>query len=375
MVFHMDGLVSIVMPAYNGAKFIRQAIDSVIAQSYPCWELIVVDDGSTDATAAIVAAYHDPRIRYTYQENRGQAAALNRGLALAAGEFVTTLDVDDWLTEHSLRDRVEYLDKHPEHGVVYGDGYYCDVTGRLLMRFSEYRIGAITGDVYSTLIYSPFFGTGANVLVRRAVLDQHGIRYDESILWCQDYDFYIRIAAVTTFGTVATPIVWYRLHAANMTMSLARPRRFESLVATRCKVVQSPRFASLSDDEKVVFFQQVLQELYSREADQTLFVNSATFRTLPRRKQARTLRLTAYAYLIRREHVGFARRLLYRAWLLNPFEPRTALIFALAVLDPSLAGRAIRGWHALHSRAPVRKATPFEMANEAHSAHRPLEAQ
>ena len=110
-------LVSVLMPAYDGEAYIQQAIESVIAQTYPNWELIVVDDGSTDNTAGIVATYEDPRIRYTYQENRGQAAALNRGLDLAQGEYVTTLDTDDWFTPNSLLDRARFLDDHPEYGV------------------------------------------------------------------------------------------------------------------------------------------------------------------------------------------------------------------------------------------------------------------
>src|SRR5262245_60329647 len=110
------GLVSIIMPAYNGERFITQAIDSLLAQTYTYWELVVVDDGSTDATANVVSSFDDPRIRYVAQENRGQAAALNHGLRLAKGEYVTTLDVDDWLTTNSLADRVAFLKQHPDFG-------------------------------------------------------------------------------------------------------------------------------------------------------------------------------------------------------------------------------------------------------------------
>ncbi len=357
------GLVSILMPAYNGADFIRQAVDSVIAQSYPAWELIVVDDGSTDTTAAIIATYPDPRIRYVFQENRGQAAALNHGLALAAGEFVTTLDVDDWLTVDSLRDRVQYLEQHPEDGAVYGDGIYCDVAGRQVMRFSEYRIGDVMGDVYGTLIATPFFGTGANVLVRCTVLDQYGIYYDESIVWCQDYDFYIRIAAVTTFGVIATPTLWYRLHNANMTMSMTRPQRVESLIATRLKILESPRFAALSVDAKAMFFQSILnQELFGREADQAMFINSAAFRSLPSRKQARIMRFAAHTYLVRGEHLDFARQLLRGSWQRSLLEPQTVIVLALASLNPRLAGRMIRRWQQFRTRDAAPMASPFEMA-------------
>lgn len=357
-----SGLVSILMPAYNGAEFIRQAIDSVITQTYPAWELVVVDDGSTDTTAAVVATYQDPRIRYVFQANRGQAAALNRGLELAEGEFVTTLDVDDWLTVDSLQDRVEYLVQHPEHGVVYGDGFYCDVTGRALMRFSEHRIGAVTGDVYSMLICTPFFGTGANVLVRRAVLDRYRIRYDESIVWCQDHDIYVRIAEVATFGVVATPTVWYRLHAANMTMTMAGPQRVNALVATRLKIMRSPRFVRLSADEKARFFDNVLnQELSGRVTEQLMFIDSAQFRSLPRRKQARVLQLATHIYLVWGVHSNLTKRLLYWAWLCNPLEPRTVVLLAMAHLNPRLVQYTVQFWRRLRHRDAKPMVSPFEI--------------
>ena len=128
-------LVSIIMPAYNGEKFIDQAINSVIDQTYDNWELIVIDDGSQDGTKEIVQNYKDPRIRYFYQYNQGQAAALNKGLDLARGEFITTLDVDDWYTPTSLEDRIEFLISYPQFGAVYADGYYCDIHGNPIMLF------------------------------------------------------------------------------------------------------------------------------------------------------------------------------------------------------------------------------------------------
>ena len=175
----IPGLVSIVMPVYNGEQYLRQAIDSVLAQSYPQWELVVVDDGSSDGTSTIIESYTDERIRYTYQENRGQAAALNRGLELSCGEFTTTLDADDWLAPNSLQDRVAHLQAHSEYGVAYGDGVYCNAAGEAVLRFTEHMPSGVAGDVYDTLIVSPFYGTGAAVLVRSQILDRLQIRYDE----------------------------------------------------------------------------------------------------------------------------------------------------------------------------------------------------
>jgi glycosyltransferase involved in cell wall biosynthesis len=360
------GLASVLMPAYNGETYIQQAIESVIAQTYPNWELIVVDDGSTDNTSNIVANYRDPRIRYDFQENRGQAAALNRGLDLARGEYITTLDTDDWFTPESLSDRVRFLTEHPEYGVVYGDGYYCDVTGKLLQHFSNYRIENVCGDVYDILITSPFFGTGANVMVRREVFEKNRIRYDEAIVWCQDYDIYIRIAEQASFGVVDTVTVWYRLHEANMTMSMPQGRRLESLIRTKFKVLNSPRFTRVATPSKINFFSQFLvYDLERRLEDQMTLIDNPYFQILPKPQQARLLRLAANHYLLIGQHIEFARDWLRRAWALAPFDPKTGSALVLAHLHPDLTKLIVKWWRQAGLREGAHQ-SPFEMAKESH---------
>jgi glycosyltransferase involved in cell wall biosynthesis len=351
------------MPAYNGEKYIRQAIDSVLAQTYQDWELVVVDDGSTDGTANILDSYADPRIRSMSQQNRGQAAALNSGLRLAQGEFITNLDVDDWLTVDSLHDRVQYLVQHPDRGVVYGDGFYCDVTGRPLMRFSDNRIGDVEGDVYGMLISTPFFSAGSSVMQRRQLLDQYQLQYDESIVWCQDYDFYIRLAAVATFGVIDTPTVWYRVHGDNMTTMMAGSRRLKSLLATRLKALQSPRFATLPEEDKSRFFSTVLsQDINDGELDKLKVIHSAHFQSLSKRTQARILQQAAQDHLLERRQLAFARKLLRLAWVRNPLDPRIEATFLLGHLSPSLARSAILRWRRMRGLSAGPMASPFEAA-------------
>ena len=116
--------VSVIMPAYNYAQFIGAAIESVLGQSWQDWELIIVDDGSTDATPAVIAGFHDPRIRALRRQNGGEAAARNSGLDLARGEYISFLDADDLYLPNALADRVAFLETHPEYGVVVCDGYF-----------------------------------------------------------------------------------------------------------------------------------------------------------------------------------------------------------------------------------------------------------
>ena len=357
-------LVSIIMPAYNGEAYIAQAIDSVRAQQYENWELIVVDDGSTDTTAQIVSAYEDPRIHLNYQENRGQAAALNHGLDRASGEFITTLDVDDWLTPNSLLDRVRFLEQHPEFGAVYGDGYYCDGDGKPICRFSEYRVGNVDGDVYDVLIATPFFGTGANVMVRSQVFEVQDIRYDESIVWCQDYDFYIRLAEKTSFGVIDAVLLWYRLHEANMTMSMPVGQRLESLIRTKFKVLASPRFPEVAEAAKVEYFYTLLSgDLQDRLDDQTFIFQHPQFQTLPKKQRAKLLRIVANDYLLIGENLPAAREWLKQARSLAPFDLKTISASAMIGLNPSFTKLILKSWRQASSQKQAGR-SPFELVRK-----------
>jgi glycosyltransferase involved in cell wall biosynthesis len=357
----LPGLVSIIMPAFNGENFIRQAIDSVLSQTYSNWELIIIDDGSTDRTAEIIRRYaDDSRIWSVYQENRGQAAALNRGLKLASGEFVTTLDTDDWYTPESLQLRVNSLNGHPEFGAVYGDGIYCDVNGKMLKRFSEYRIGDVSGDVYDALIAAPFFGTGANVMIRREPIEKFQLRYDETIFWCQDLDFYIRLAEKCSFGIVDADTVWYRIHSMNMTMSTPEGRRLESLIRTKYKVLSSPRFELAGLPSKKTFFLNFLKsDLYGRPEDQEAVIQNKNFKSLPSKDQAEIIRLVANQYLILGSNQKLATDWLKTAWHLAPFDSKTLLSVMLASLNPGLV-KFVLGWRQRGRHQSVSNQSPFE---------------
>lgn len=113
--------VSIIVPAYNNGEYIGEALDSVIAQTYPHWECIVVDDGSTDNTRKIVADYYqkDSRITYLYQENSGPSVARNNGIANTSGEFILPLDADDKIADTYIEKAVNHFLKHPETTLVY----------------------------------------------------------------------------------------------------------------------------------------------------------------------------------------------------------------------------------------------------------------
>lgn len=344
----MSDLVSIVMPVYNGEKYLAEAIRSVIEQTYADWELIVVDDGSTDATAQIVAEAGDARIKYTHQTNRGQAAALNRGLDLATGVYVTTLDADDRFTPNSLLDRVRWLEGHAQHGAVYADGYICDGELAPQGRFSQVRPQNFQGDIYPALISTPFFGTGACVLIRAEVLRRWQIRYDELIVMCQDWDFYIRVAEHVQFGYVDGTSVYYRVHTTNMTLTVNRERHIDSIVRTRFKILESPRFGSLASAVKLEFLRRLLvNTLKVRRADQEAVLGSSSVSGLSPVDRARLLRWLAAEALITDSRADRAQDLLRTARSLAPGDAKTAGMTLLVRANARLAKRALWTWRHL----------------------------
>jgi glycosyltransferase involved in cell wall biosynthesis len=344
----VSALVSVIMPVFNGERFLAEALRSVVDQTYPDWELIVVDDGSTDTTPGIVADVEDARIRYSRQPNRGQAAALNRGLDLARGRYVTTLDADDCLTPNSLLDRVRWLEAHPDDDAVYADGYFCSAELVPQLRFSQHRTGNIVGDIYPALINTPLFGTGACVLIRTAVLHRWHIRYDEDIVMCQDWDFYIRVAAHAQFGYVDALSVYYRVHPANMTLTVGRERHIDAIIRTRFKVLESSRFCALGSALRREFLRRLLvNTLKDRPADQEAVLNSPRVAELLPVDRARLLRWLAAEWFLLDSRTGRAQELLREARSLAPGDAKTAGLALLMRTTPGLGRRVLWIWRQL----------------------------
>ena len=167
-------LVSAVVPAYNAETYVEQTLQALVNQTYPNLEIIVVDDGSTDGTAAraqAMARKHS-QIRVIRQHNRGVAAARNRGIEESRGEFVAPVDADDlWFPEAAAKLVKRFLAADPRTGVVYGWSVIIDENGLLDGRF---RCSKIEGDVLGTLICHNFLGNASVTMIRRACLKKVG---------------------------------------------------------------------------------------------------------------------------------------------------------------------------------------------------------
>jgi glycosyltransferase involved in cell wall biosynthesis len=210
--------VSVVLPTYNSACFLGMAIQSVLDQTFQDWELIVVDDGSTDNTRDVVAAFQDPRIHYVHQENRGAPAALNAGLRLARGAYVAFLGGDDrWMAE-KLALQVAQLDGlPPQVALVYADLHLVNLENNTILgRFLDGREPP-RGRVLNQLVRTEgsFIHPCAS-LIRREVFDRVGV-FDEGLKTHEDWDLWIRIATAYEVEALDIPLAVYGRHPSQLT--------------------------------------------------------------------------------------------------------------------------------------------------------------
>ncbi len=184
------------MPTYNCAPYIGEAIASVLRQTWETWELIIIDDGSTDDTSTVLAQNTDPRIRVYRQAHRGVSAARNKGLSEARGDFITFLDADDVLPQGSLRDRAEFLSSHPEIDIVDGRIEARDETLTEVRReYVPYYKGPLLQRLLALddrVFFGPFY-------MYRQVAGSRS-RFPEHMSHSEDLLFFMRLAAEHTLS-------------------------------------------------------------------------------------------------------------------------------------------------------------------------------
>ncbi len=228
-------LVSVIVPAYNAERFLAKTLDSILAQTYPHFEVLVVDDGSTDQTVAIAQAYCDldPRIRLLQQPNGGVAAARNYGIRESQGEFIAPIDADDlWYPENLEKQIACFLRSDPNVGVVYAWSSYIDENG---LPLAGCRAFAIQGDVFLTLLCHDFLGNASASVIRRCCLEQVGLYSTElraqGAQGCEDLDLYLRLAERYQFQVVPEFLIGYRKLSSSMS------RNYTSMANSYCQVL------------------------------------------------------------------------------------------------------------------------------------------
>lgn len=306
---------SIVVPAYNTGAYIEATLRSVVAQSMQDWELILVDDGSTDDTLARARAVTDTRIRVVSQPNAGPSAARNHGLRLTTAPFVVFLDSDDVYAPDALERLLQPFASNPALVASYGEVTTIDAAGQTAGTahrpvFAERP----SGDIVERLVQRNFIVTGGALCIRRTAIDAAG-DYRADLCVSEDLEFWCRVALQGPFQYVAgPPVLFYRIHEG----SVVRTRGKDPRDALRC-----------------------IDAIFANPAMQArLGADSAA---LKRKGEASAYSFTANEYL-RGSKWGTARGLLWESLRRNPWQPRELILFAFACLGwlPTMLRRHLK---------------------------------
>ena len=201
--------VSVIIPAYNALAYLAETVDSVFKQTFYDWELLIVDDGSSDGTAAWAKQITDLRVRLISQKNQGSSVARNTGITAAKGEYIALLDADDLWEPSKLEKQVRFLEQNPSIGLV--DTWTTLInqkgksTGRIILSSAE-------GDVWKQLVqFKPVCCCDSTPLIRRSCFDNVGL-FNPDLPYLEDLDMWIRLAYVYEFAAIKEPLVRYRQH-------------------------------------------------------------------------------------------------------------------------------------------------------------------
>lgn len=209
-------LISVIIPCYNQAHFLRESIESVLEQDYPNVETIVIDDGSPDNTYEVVDRYTG--VRYIRQTNQGLSGALNTGIRESSGDYLVFLDADDRLVPGALAAGFDCLQTHPECAFVSGHHRHIKADGSLLGEFPAQKIA---DDHYFTLLHGNYIGMHATVMYRRSALTKSG-QFNSSLKACEDYEMFLRITRISPVYRYDQIVAEYRQHDSNMSRDSSR---------------------------------------------------------------------------------------------------------------------------------------------------------
>jgi glycosyltransferase involved in cell wall biosynthesis len=216
----VNPLVTVYIPVYNGEKYIAEAINSVLSQTYPHFELIVVNDGSTDNTLQLLSGFKDERIRIIdLKENRGNCAASNVALKQAKGKYIARMDADDVSLPQRIEKQVTYMELYPD---VLLSGTFLQLMnekGKLSEDVWEYYLR--DSDIKIDFLFRSAVIQGTSI-IRKEVIDKPGLLYDETnkASYAEDFDFFYRISQVGKLGNIPEILLHYRRHEENITKKL-----------------------------------------------------------------------------------------------------------------------------------------------------------
>lgn len=259
--------VSIIIPVYNGEKYITHAIESVLAQTYKNFEIIIVNDGSTDSSFEKIKPYLTlPNIKYIEQENKGVAAARNTGIKNSTGELIGFLDQDDLWLPYKLQVQVDYLINNPDVGLVHSSREYIyenEVKGPPASSWPTNVAGMCFKDLFIRNQISVL-----TVLLRKECLNRVGL-FDESISFADDYELWLRISRSYHIGYIDRIVSFYRYHEQNTS------HNWVGMLRAELKVIETilMKFPEIYQELGDTVVKNRLHELYYKTANFYLYLD------------------------------------------------------------------------------------------------------
>lgn len=220
-------LVSVIMPAYNGEKYIGAAIESILNQTYENFELVIVEDKSTDNTLDVIRKYKDSRISlYLNSCNRGIAYSTNLGIARSKGEYIALLDDDDLAAERRLEWQTAFMEEHSDVDILGGRSALIDAEGN----FIKYDLEPLRNPKYikAILLFSNEKFANGTAMIRKSFIVDNDLKYQEGCLGMQDFKFYIDSSKIGTITSIDRLLHFKRIHdeeATNRSMKLHAAER------------------------------------------------------------------------------------------------------------------------------------------------------
>ena len=201
----MSPIISVLLPVYNGEKFLKEAIESVLNQSFDDFELVIIDDGSTDDSCNIIFSYQDARIRFLRNEqNIGLIKTLNKGINESKGKYIARMDADDICREDRFVKQVEFLEQHPSYGIV---GSWCSIINS--SKKIEYHTSHESLQ-FALLNYCCF--VHPSVMIRKSVLTEYQLYFDSQYVHSEDYELWTRLLTKTKAANLPEYLLSYREH-------------------------------------------------------------------------------------------------------------------------------------------------------------------
>lgn len=219
----MQPAVSVIVPTYNRADYLKKSVQSILDQTFNDFEILIINNYSTDNTLEVIKAFNDARIKVINFKNDGIIAkSRNQGIMQSVGKYIAFLDDDDLWCPDKLEFQIKYLDEHPEFDLVYSNALIINEHGNengLLKDSKDAKIG----HVFLDLLYENFIPV-LTVLMKREIIETNGLfNEDLSMRAAEDYEYWLRAALKFNFGYIDEPLALYRIHSEGASMAINRP--------------------------------------------------------------------------------------------------------------------------------------------------------